>query len=69
MRKIQRNPSIKSRNIIKILILNISFRIMRRRLKDVNLKSCLASANHTLIKCIKKKCLAFAKKYVKPLSF
>ncbi|KAF7380912.1 hypothetical protein HZH66_014288 [Vespula vulgaris] len=36
--------------------------IMRRRLKDVNLKSCLASANHTLIKCIKKKCLAFAKK-------
>ena len=38
VRESQRNPSITSRNIVETLKLNIT----RRKLKDVNLKSCLA---------------------------
>ena len=43
---------------------------MRRRLKDVNLKNCLARRKPQINKVHKRKRLAFAKKYVnKPLSF
>ena len=43
---------------------------VRRRLKDVNLKSCLARRKPQINKVHKRKRLAFAKKYVnKPLSF
>ena len=43
---------------------------MRRRLKDVNLKSCLARRKPQINKVHKRERLAFAKKYVnKPLSF
>ena len=73
MRETQRNPSITSRNIVETLKLNISSRTVRRRLKDVNLKSCLARRKPQINKVHKRKRLAFAKKckkYVnKPLSF
>ena len=69
MRETQRNSSITLRNIVKTLKLNISSRIVRRRLKDVNLKSCLARCKPQINKVHKRKRLAFAKKYVnKPLS-
>ena len=70
MRETQRNSSITLRNIVKTLKLNISSRTVRRRLKDVNLKSCLARRKLQINKVHKRKRLAFAKKYVnKPLSF
>ena len=70
VRETQRNPSITSRNIVETLKLNISSRSVRRRLKDVNLKSCLARRKPQINKLHRKKRLAFAKKCVnKPLSF
>ena len=70
MRETQRNPSITSRNIVETLKLNISSRTVRRRLKDVNLKSCLTRRKPQINKVHKRKRLTFAKKYVnKPLSF
>ena len=70
VRETQRNPSITSRNIVETLKLNISSRTVRRRLKDVNLKSCLARRKPQINKVHKRKRLTFAKKYVnKPLSF
>lgn len=70
VRETQRNPSITSRNIVEQLKLNVSSRTVRRRLKEVDLKSCVARCKPHISKVHKKKRLAFAKKYVnKPLSF
>lgn len=38
----RRNPTITSRNIVEQLRLNVSSRTVRRRLKEVGLKSCVA---------------------------
>ena len=69
VREIQCNPST-SRNIVETPKLNILSRTVRRRLKDVNLKSCLTRRKPQVNKVHKRERLAFAKKYVnKPLSF
>lgn len=59
-----------SRNIVEQLRLNVSLRTVRRKLKETDLKNCVARRNSYILKIQKKKRLNFAKKYInKPLSF
>ena len=70
IRKYRQNPRIASRNIVETLELNVSSKIVRRRLQELGLRYCKTKCKPYINQTNMKKRLAFAKKYVNmPISF